>query len=362
MIIAPDHYQVISNGVKLKEEDLGNNKKRTHWKETTPLSTKIMAMGAARFAVKTFSDSPKGVPVSAWSYPQDSAKIFYDYAVAPSILRFFTDYIAPFPYNKLANVQSTTIFGGMENAGCIFYAEDLVSGQRKSEGTVAHEIAHQWFGNTASEKSFAHLWLSEGFATYLTHYYFEKTYGKDSAAKLMQRDRDAIIGFLRQQKRPVVDSTSDLMSLLNANSYQKGGWVLHMLRQEVGDEAFRKILQAYYQQYKGGNAETRDFEAIAELVSGKELTWFFDQWLYRPGIPELRIHRRIDNDGVKVKVEQRGQPYRLPLEIAVTAHGRTTIHTLLVEGGEAEFKWEGGTVSNVVIDPNRKLLFDEVRR
>lgn len=361
IITAPQQYQIISNGVKVEETVVPGGKKRTHWKQEAPLSTKIMAMGAARFAVKTFADSPKGIPVSAWTYPQDSAALFYDYAVAPSIVQFFSEYIAPFPYNKLANVQSTTIFGGMENAGCIFYAEDLVSGKRKSEGTVAHEIAHQWFGDAASEKSFAHLWLSEGFATYLTHFYFEKRFGVDSARKLMQKDRQQVIAFARQSKAAVVDSSADLMSLLNANSYQKGGWVLHMLRGEVGDTAFQKILQAYYQQYKGGNADTRDFEAIAEKVSGKELTWFFDQWLYRPGVPQLRIQTKTENDEVKVKIEQVGTVFRLPLEIAVTAEGKTNTYTLMVDGKEAEFKWKGKGLSKVVVDPKGKVLFEEVQ-
>src|SRR5207249_666261 len=131
-------------------------------------------------AVKTFDDSPKNIPVSAWVYPQDSAKGFYDYALATEILKFYANYIAPYPYKKLANVQSKTIFGGMENASAIFYAENSVNGERTSEDLLAHEIAHQWFGDMASETSFEHLWLSEGFATYFTDLYFEKKYGKEA--------------------------------------------------------------------------------------------------------------------------------------------------------------------------------------
>src|SRR5579875_2412159 len=139
----------------------------------------------------------------------------------------------------------------------------------------------------ASEKSFAHLWLSEGFATYLTDYYIENKYGKDSANKRLQKERQQVIAFDENNNHAVVDSTTDLMSLLNPNSYQKGAWVLHMLRNEVGDVIFQKILQTYYQQYKGSNAETRDFESVAEKVSGKDLKWFFDEWLYQPGYRTL---------------------------------------------------------------------------
>jgi aminopeptidase N len=134
------------------------------------------------------------------------------------------DYIGPYPYEKLANVQSKTIFGGMENASAIFYEETSAALYQNVESLLAHEIVHQWFGDMASEKSFPHLWLSEGFATYLTHIYIESKYGTDSLNNEMKNDRDAIIGFVKESSKPVVDSISPLMDLLNANSYQKGGW------------------------------------------------------------------------------------------------------------------------------------------
>ncbi|MER3463248.1 MAG: hypothetical protein C4329_01270 [Chitinophagaceae bacterium] len=259
---SPAYYKVISNGSKTLEYKVSNGGKLTHWREETLLPTKVMVIGAAPFAIKEYQNSPNNLPISAWVYLQDSTQGFYDFAVAPDIVNYFSNYIAPFPYQKLANVQSTTIFGGMENASCIFYAEDLVTGDRKHEDVIAHEIAHQWFGDMASEKSFAHLWLSEGFATYFTDLWFEHKYGKEAANKRLEKERKEVIAFANKSNHAVVDSTENLMSLLNANSYQKGAWVLHMLRNEVGDRTFQRIIQAYYNQYKGSNAETRDFEAV----------------------------------------------------------------------------------------------------
>jgi aminopeptidase N len=110
-----------------------------------------------------------------------------------------------------------------------------VNGKRSVEPTIAHEIVHQWFGDMASEKTFAHLWLSEGFANYLTNIYWEHKYGKEEANKRLIEEREKVISFSRINNLPVVDSISELMDLLNANSYQKGSWVLHMLRAEGGD-------------------------------------------------------------------------------------------------------------------------------
>ncbi|HUC79283.1 MAG TPA: M1 family metallopeptidase [Flavisolibacter sp.] len=357
----PSHYQVISNGLKISETK-ADNTKTVRWSETIPSPTKVMVIGVAKFATKTYDNSPEGIPVSAWVYPKDSTKGFYDYALAPDILRFFSDYIAPFPYKKLANVQSKTIFGGMENASAIFYAESTVTGDRSSEDLLAHEIAHQWFGDAASEKSFAHLWLSEGFATFLTHYYWEKKYGKEAAAERWEKDRDEVIRFSKRSTSPVVDSTNNLMSLLNANSYQKGGWVLRMLRNEVGDSVFQKIIQTYYNQYKGGNAETKDFEAVAEKVSGKELSWFFDQWLYRPGIPQLQMSTKIQNNEFFFYISQKGKPYRFVLEVDIVKEdGEIVREQFEVSQQKHVFKVPvKGSSLRFSIDPEKKLLFESV--
>ena len=321
LVTAPSYYQVVSNGIQIEETNLDKSKKLTHWKEETPISTKIMVIGIAQFTVARIDDH-YSVPVTAWVYPQNKEKAIYDYSVATDILQFFTQYIAPYPFEKLANVQSTTIFGGMENASAIFYEENSVNGKRTVEPTIAHEIVHQWFGDMASEKSFAHLWLSEGFANYLTNIYWEHKYGKDEANKRLIEEREKVISFSRINNRPVIDSISEFMDLLNANSYEKGSWVSHMLRAEVGDTVFHKIICEYYQQYKGSNADTRDFQHIAEKVSEKKLDWFFNQWLYRPGIPKIKAQWKAQGNQIAITIQQTGKTiFQFPLTIGYNLAG-----------------------------------------
>lgn len=207
LVTAPEHYQVVSNGIQIEETSLSSHKKRTHWREDIPLPTKVMVIGVADFAVQHAGFVNNCIPVSSWVFPENADKGFYDYSIGTAVLAFFDQYIGPYPYRKLANVQSKTVYGGMENAGAIFYYENSVTGQRGEEGLFAHEIVHQWFGDMATEKSFAHLWLSEGFATYLTHIYMESKYGSDSLANRLKEDRLSVLGFVKESKRPVVDST-----------------------------------------------------------------------------------------------------------------------------------------------------------
>ncbi len=359
IVTAPSHYKIISNGLLAEEKQVGSNK-RTHWKEDLPIPTKVMVIGAANFAVARV-DSSYPVPVTAWVYQQDSTKGVYDYALGDDILKFFENLVGPYPYKKLANVQSKTIFGGMENASAIFYAENTVTGNRKSEALMAHEIAHQWFGNTATEKSFAHVWLSEGFATYLTDMYIEKKYGVDSFQKRMEQERGEVIEFAKTSKQAVVDSTSELMDLLSPNSYQKGAWALHMLRNEVGDSNFKKIIRRYYEQYKFRNADTRDFQKVAETVYGKDLKWFFDQWLYQPGIPQLDIDMKADGEEFKLHIKQGERIYRFPIDVKIIGNLGTESfkERFYVDSRDEEFKIKTKGPFTVIIDPDKKLLYAE---
>ena len=156
---------------------------------------------------------------------------------------------------------------------------------------MAHEIAHQWFGNSVTENDWHHIWLSEGFATYLTAVYQEKSYGKQKLDETMKSARDRVTGFSLRSPKPVVDTTvTDLMKLLNANSYQKGAWVLHMLRHELGDDLFWKGMRLFYEDYRNKNALTHDFQVVMEKVSNRDLGKFFNQWLFVAGQPDLKIY------------------------------------------------------------------------
>ena len=362
LVTAPSHYQVISNGIQIKETSLPGNKKLTHYKEEVLLPTKVMVIGVAGFAVDTVG-VVNNVPVYSWVFPENKKEGFYDYAIAKNILAFYINYIGPYAYKKLASVQSKTMFGGMENASAIFYGENTVTGDRQEERLIAHEIVHQWFGNMATEKSFAHFWLSEGFATYLTHVYLEDRYGTDSMNKRMRNEREEIIDFVKFAHKPVVDAVSPYMQLLNANSYQKGSWVLHMLRRQLGDSIFKRSIRKYYETYAGKNADTKDLQKIFESLSGKNLEKFFSQWLYSPVNPKLKVKWKYLARGKKIQldVEQlQGEiVFALPLEIEMNVGNKKIIMPLNITAKTQRFTWAAAKKpSKITLDPKTSLLFE----
>jgi aminopeptidase N len=363
IVTAPLHYQVISNGILQEETIMADNKKLTHWKEDVPLPTKLMVIGAADFAVN-YAGEVNGIPVSSWVFTGNKKEGFYDYLQAKEILMFYIHYIGPYPYKKLANVQSKTRFGGMENASAIFYSENSITGNREEESLLAHEIVHQWFGDMATEKSFTHLWLSEGFASYLTHVYIESKYGKDSLYTRMAKDRDKVMAFVKASRKSVVDSNADYMSLLNANSYEKGSWVLHMLRCELGDAIFKSCIQEYYTAYAGKNADTKDFQKVVEKVSHKNLEKFFSQWLYNTVNPSLKITWRFIEKTHSLQMDilqaQEGTLFHFPLDVEVKiAGGKKTSKKLMINSRQTSVSLVvSGKPIQVIIDPNVSLLFE----
>ena len=335
-VTAPAHYQVVATGAFVEAVDLGGGVRRTEWRSRAPVATKVMAVGVARF-VRHRLAMVDGVPVETWVYPQDREAGLRAFAPGPRVLGTFERRLGEYPYAKLANVQTTTRWGGLENAGNVFYDEDAIDNEDGIEGLIAHEVAHQWFGDSVTESDWRDVWLSEGFATYLTACYLDWTYGRERFREQMDAARQRVLSYIEQAPEEVIvpEAVADPRRLLSPNVYQKAAWVLHMLRGEIGDGTFWKGMRAYYQRYRDRNASTGDFIAAMEEVSGRRLDWFFDQWLYRPGVPVLEIEwTYASSSKADFQVRQFGPTiYRLPLEVEVVLRdGRAVRGRIDVEG------------------------------
>ena len=337
---APSERRVVANGDLVEETPLaarsgGLPRTLTRWREDRPIAPYLMVIAAAPLVYYDLGRDDCGVGEfgscvrqSVYVFPESRDFLPGPFAHSPEIVRLFSELVAPFPYEKLAHLQSSTRYGGMENAGAIFYADGPFRKKTMQPGVIAHETAHQWFGDAVTEREWSHVWLSEGFATYFQELWVER-FGGDSVFRAdMRRIRDQIVKAPEVGSRPVIDTLqTNLMQLLNTNSYQKGGWTLHMLRGLVGDSAFFRGVRSYYLANRHSTALTDDLRRAVEGTSGRSLGWFFDQWLRRPGYAEVTTSWRYDTAQRRVVATiaqgTRFGAYRFPLTVAVVdASGR----------------------------------------
>ena len=374
IVRAPSSHRVIANGELVDETpELGAaHMTRTHWRSTHPLYTAVMVIGVAPFAVQglgatacTRSAIASCPPQTVWTTtahgaPVDGTVLPGAFARSGAIVSRFEQLIGPFPYEKLAHVASATRYGGMENAAAIFYAENLFRAGSPDESLIAHETAHQWFGDAVTVRQWPHIWLSEGFATYFAALWTEHAHGDSALRRDVMAMRARVLASTIVWERPVVNlELDDVAQVLNSNVYQKAGFVLHMLRREIGDTAFFRGVRSYYALYRDGNAVTDDARHAFERAAGRPLGWFFAQWLDRPGYPELTTAWRWDaiRRRVVVRVEQgtRVPAYQLALSVDVTdARGVTTRTSIQVPAA---------TVSSIALPMRfatrpRQVVFD----
>ncbi len=356
-------YQVVANGVLTEEIDLGQGLRETHWSQSVPIATWLYAIGIARFSAHQ-AGSVNGVPLQTWVFPQEreSGQALFE-PLTTRVLAFFGDRIGPYSYEKLASVEAAGVNGGMEHASAIFYGE---KGVAANEAPVAHEVAHQWFGDSVTERDWDDVWLSEGFATYFDFLFTEHDSGRDEFVSRVRRSRAEILTLERKlPDTPIIHrNLSDMREVLNQLVYQKGAWTLHMLRYVIGDSAFWSGIRDYYARYRNRNASTDDLRACMEEASSLELKWFFDQWLTRSGVPRLEGEWRYQAEKKELEIivrqTQPAQAFRISFDIGVTDRdGRMRTHRV-----ETNRKEESYTIAldkspkDVVLDPGAWLLYE----
>jgi aminopeptidase N len=312
--------RVIANGRLLKIDTLPHGRAVWHFTMTQRIPPYGMVFGAGPLTSAALPDAAcavKCVPTAVLSFPEDSAwAVDGPFRQAGDMVDFFSRLIGPFPYDRLSHVQSTTIFGGVENPTAIFYDGGAYPSRKLGPVTVAHETAHQWFGDAVTEDDWHHLWLSEGFATYFSALWVQHAQGDSAFRVQMQRAAQAV----RQSKataRPILDfAATDLMGLLNSNNYPKGSWVLHSLRGLIGDSAFTAGIREYYRVFRDSTALSSDFARVMGAAAGQDLEWYFRQALTQPGYPQLAVAWTYQRKQLTLTVRET-QPdawgsYRLP--------------------------------------------------
>ncbi len=368
IVKAPSHYKVISNGLLLEESDLGNNIRLTHWKQSVPVSCWLFVLGVADFAVK-YVDRFEGKTIETWVYSKDRVAGFYDFdEPTKKILEFYSNYVGQFAYEKLANIQSVNSGGGMETSSAIFYSDKLINGKRdvRLRNVVIHEIAHQWFGNAVTEANWDDAWLSEGFATFFTMLFIENEYGKAEYEKAIQKAKESV--FKMAIKLPdfsiISPRSAEKEEVTTGLTYQKGAWILHMLREKVGEANFKKGIQNYYSKFFNANATTDDFRLEMEKASGKDLKSFFQQWLYQPINPSINGSWDYDAKRKKLTIQlaqtQKGDiVFNLPIEIVYHKKGSITPTILkinLIQKQQTQTFKIGSEPEKVDFDPRNILL------
>ena len=368
IVKAPAHYKVVSNGLLLEESMIDKETKLTHWKQSIPVSCWLFVLGVADFAVQ-YVDDFKGKSIQTWVYPKDREKGFLDFASpTKQVLQFYSDYVGPFAYEKLANIETQSVGGGMETSSAIFYDEKLVTGEQsvRLRNVVIHEIAHQWFGNAVTESTWDDAWLSEGFATFFTLLFIEHAYGHEEFLTGIKAARKTVYDLTKKDTSfSIVASRSAEKGLVTSGlTYQKGAWVLHMLRERMGNDAFRKGIQAYYKKYYNSNTTTNEFIAEMEKAAGQDLKAFFSQYLYRPDNLQLKANWIYDASSKNVvlqlkQTQSSGKAFEFPLEVAIYKAGSTIpeLKKFQMNGLTAEFQLpESAKPDLLILDPRTVLL------
>lgn len=365
-LTVPAKWVTLSNGKLISQKPAGNGLRTDYWKMDLPHSPYLFFIGAGDFAI--VKDTWKGKEVNYYvekEYESVARKIF---GLTPEMIGFFSKITGvEYPWIKYSQIVGRDyVSGAMENTTATLHQESAQQDARELvdgngwEGTIAHELFHQWFGDYVTTESWSNLTLNESFANYSELLWDEYKYGKDKAGATHYSAMQGYLGSGSDKKDLVRFYYSDKENMFDAVSYNKGGRILHMLRNYVGDSAFFKSLNLYLTTYKFKSAEAHQLRLAFEEITGKDLNWFFNQWYFGSGHPTLDINYSYDEATQQVKVlvkqTQKDKLFKLPVAIDIYNGSNKTRHQVWVENSVDSFVFASATKPDLINFDGDKVL------
>ena len=372
----PESWFALSNGELVEKATEPGKPSTYHYRLEEPHPSYLLTLVAGEFA--ELRAAAGDVPLAYYVPKGLEADGERSFGRTPAMVKHFSEITGvPYPWTRYSQiVVSDFIFGGMENTTATTMYEHVIYDDRAaldvtSDDLIAHELAHQWFGDYVTCRDWPDAWLNEGFATYMEHVFREKHLGTDEYFYGVKADLDAYVGEAHgRYRRAIVCRDYDApLDLFDRHLYEKGGLVLHLLRMELGDALFWGGIKLYLTRHARGLVETKDLQRALEDASGRSLGRFFEQWVYQPGHPDLEVDVRWELAMLTVSVKQTHATtdgvagvFDLPLELDIQASGRSERHVLRI--GEAATRSEVFSIpcpvrpAFVVVDPRGRVLGD----
>ena len=363
-ITAPARFVSVSNGVLVGTTDNPDGTRTYQWRNSYPIAQYLISVATSNYERydTPFNYGGQTMPVAHYIYPEVLPLVRANLDLTPGMLRLFTERFGPYPFlrEKYGHVQFGRGNGGMEHQTVSSMEEGALS-----PGVIAHELAHQWFGDKITCRDWQNIWLNEGFASYAEAVYAESAGGRTGYQSTMNN----FLNRARSARGSIyVQDITNFANIFNGSrSYAKGATVLHMLRGMVGDSTFFRILRTYTAtpSVAYGTAVTEDFQAVAQQVSGQNLTNFFQQWIYGEGYPTYRatVSGGTAANTVTVRLEQRNTVASNPASFTMTvsirvqsAAGDTTVTVLNDRADQTFILPARGQATGVVVDPDNWIL------
>jgi len=372
ILTVPGDWLTVSNGKLISTTDAGNGMKTWTWRESLPSSTYLFTVVAGEFV--EVKDSWRNMPVTYYAPKDRGDRLAPNYSRTPAMIDLFSRKLGvDYPWEKYAqSMVDDFVAGGMENASATTNTSSSLRHPKlvpeyptDEDGLISHELGHQWFGDLVTTKDWKDIWLNEGFATFMETIWTEAHYGKDEADSDRWSAARQWFQMRNLYSRPIVRHDFDDTSEFDQNVYTKGGWVLYMLRHQLGEDAFCAGLKHYLEVNRGKNVVTADLIKAIEEATHTDVDQFFDQWVYGAGAPKFEVSYTYDTEKKQVsmtvkqtqKVEGAVGLFRVPVDVEITNTTGPKLYPIVVSKAEEVFTFPSETAPQMVLfDKSTQVL------